>query len=373
VLFRSSTTNPPFTSAVDSILTSSTSITVLDTTGFPPSGTICVKNASQYEYMNYSGKTLTSFTGLTRAKAGASGVTVTMGAGQNIGTIADGLVSAALQPGMRAISSEIPDEAFLVSINPVTGQFVLSHPTITANPTISFPAMGASNALQFTYDQVSPIGIELAFPTFAPSISHWGTSVIMDGRYDEEKSLVFTYGQRTATSVPAGATRALMSIRSAPSADNGIAAAFGAREVVNRMQLALKALDVTATTSTGTPTVLVTATLNGLPSTATTWTNAVGNVTTLVNSSLAQIADYSGGTTTISGGEVTGGFFSQGTNSVDLSQLRDLGNSILGGGGTVTNAGIYPDGPDVLTISVTNLGSQTASVFSRLSWTEASA
>lgn len=370
----SSTTNPPFTSATDSILTSSTSIQVLNTTGFPTSGTLCVKNATQYEYVNYSGKTLTSFTGLTRAKAGASGVTVTMGAGSNVGTIADGLVSAALQPGMRVISSEIPDEAFLVSINTVTGQFVLSQPTITANPTISFPAMGASNALQFTYDSVSPTGIELAFPTFAPSISHWGTSVIMDGRYDEEKSLIFTYGQKTSTSVASGQTRALMSIRSAPSADNGVSANFGAREVVNRMQLALKALDVTANTATGTPTLLVTATLNGLPSTATTWTNAVGNVTTLVNSSLAQIADYSsGGSTTISGGEVTGGFFTSGTTAIDLSGLRDLGNSILGGGGTLTSAGIYPDGPDVLTISVTNLGTATANVFSRLSWTEASA
>jgi len=233
--------------------------------------------------------------------------------------------------------------------------------------------MGSDVPLQFTLDPFSPTCVELAFPSFAATISHWGTSVIMDGRYDEDKSLIFTYGQRTSTSVSAGATRALMSIRVAPSADNGIAASFGAREVVNRMQLALRALDVTATTSTGTPTLLVTATLNGLPSSATTWTNAIGNVTTLVNSSLAQIADYSGQSVTLTGGEVTGGFFTSGTTSVDLSTLRDLGNSILGGGGTVSNAGIYPDGPDVLTITVTNLGSSTANVFSRLSWTEASA
>lgn len=369
----SATTNPPFTSATDSILTSSTSVSVISTAGFPTSGTLCIKNASQYEYVNYSGKTATSFTGLTRAKAGATGVAVTMGQNQNVGTIADGQVSILLQPGMRAISSELPDEAFIVSINSSTGALVLSQPTATANPTISFPPMGSASALQFTYDAFSPIGIELAFPTFAPSISHWGTSVIMDGRYDEDKSLLFTYGQRTATSVAAGQTRALLSIRSAPSADNGIAAPFGAREVVNRMQLALRALDITSSTATGEPSLLVTATLNGLPSSATTWTNAVGNSTALVNSSLAQIADYSGGSTTITGGEITGGFFTTGTTSVDLSSLRDLGNSILGGGGLVANAGIYPDGPDVVTISVTNLGTNTATVFSRLSWTEASA
>jgi len=369
----SATTTPPFTTTTDNILTSSTSIPVISTTGFPPSGTLCIKNTTNYEYVNYSGKTATSFTGLTRAKAGYSGVTLSLGAGQNTGTISDGQISALLQPGMRCIGSELPDETFLVSINSSTGAFVLSQPTVTGNPTVSFPAMGSDVPLQFSLDAFSPVGVELAFPTFAPTISHWGTSVIMDGRYDEEKSLIFTYGQRTSTSVTTGATRALMSIRSAPSADNGVAAAFGAREVVNRMQLALKALDVTATTSTGTPTLLVTATLNGQPSSATAWTNAIGNSTVLVNSSLAQIADYSGGSTTISGGEVTGGFFTSGTTSVDLSGLRDLGNSILGGGGTVTNAGIYPDGPDVLTISVTNLGTSTANVFSRLSWTEASA
>ncbi|MFN6154761.1 MAG: hypothetical protein ACK4YK_09445, partial [Dolichospermum sp.] len=57
-------------------------------------------------------------------------------------------------------------------------------------------------------------------------ISHWGTSVIMDGRFDDDKSLVFTYGQRTATSLSSGQTKALMAIRVAPSADNGVAAAF---------------------------------------------------------------------------------------------------------------------------------------------------
>lgn len=437
----SATTNPPFTSATDTILTTSTSIPVLSTAGFPTSGTLCIKNTSQYEFVNYSGKTATTFTGLTRAKAGYSGASVTMGAGQNVGTIADGQVSALLQVGMRAISAELPDEAFVASINAQTGALVLSQPTVTANPTVSFPAMGADVALQFTYDAFSPIGVELAFPSFAPTISHWGTSVIMDGKYDEDKSLIFTYGQKSATALaPAssvtttvtgtsgqstivvgsntnlvtgmsvsgigigtgaiitiingttvtlsvansgtvsgngtfsgGATKALMSIRVAPSADNGVSAVFGAREVVNRMQLKLQALDVMSTASTGTPTVLITATLNGLTSTSTSWTNAVGGVTGVVNSSLAQIADFGGGATTVSGGEVTGGFFSQGTNSVDLTSLRDLGNSILGGGGTTTNAGIYPDGPDVLTISVTNLGAASANVYSRLSWTEASA
>ena len=141
------------------------------------------------------------------------------------------------------------------------------------------------------------------------------------------------------------------------------------------MQLTLRALDIS--TSTANANLLVEAFLNATPvGTATTWTNAVGNITGRINSSLAQIADYSSGitSTTVSGGEVTAGFFvGSGANSIDLSQVRDLGNSILGGGGTTSNTQIYPDGPDTLTIVVTNLKSTSSTVFGRLSWTEAQA
>ena len=77
------------------------------------------------------------------------------------------------------------------------------------------------------------------------------------------------------------------------------------------MQLILKALDLTLTGTT-TGNVLVTILLNGTPFnatglTATNWTNAIGNKPLTPNSSLAQIADYVNGNTTITGGETTGG------------------------------------------------------------------
>ena len=367
----SSTTDPEFTTTTDTILTSATSIPVVSTEGFPNSGTLAIKNASVVEYVNYSAKSDTSFNGLTRAKPGVAGITLSMGANTNTGFVTLGADALKIQTGMRVISSELPDETFVVSINSDTGAIVLSQPTISNNPPVIISPMGWDTPQQFTYSATSPTGVELAYPTFAPTISHWGTSVIMDGKYDEDKSLVFTFGQITATAIPAGASRALMSIRVAPSADNGVAAAFGAREVVNRMQLKLNALDVLSTTVGST--VLVTAILNGLPSTSTTWTNAIGNSVSSSTSSLAQIASYAGGSTTVSGGEVTGGFFSSGTTSIDLSNVRDLGNSILGGGGATSQTNIYPDGPDVVTIVVTNLGSAATNVFGRLSWTEASA
>jgi hypothetical protein len=188
----------------------------------------------------------------------------------------------------------------------------------------------------------------------------------MDGRYDDDKSLVFTYGQSAATAVAAGTTNALIAIRLAPSVDNGVGSTFGSRELVNRMQLILRALDVTTTTAS--TNLLITAVLNGTPSAARTWTRPTG-----VDSSLAQVADYGGTTTTITGGEITGGFFVNTTTSIDLSNVRDLGNSVLGGGTTTANTQFYPDGPDTLHIMVRNLSAVTANVFARLSWTEAQA
>ena len=232
--------------------------------------------------------------------------------------------------------------------------------------------MGATSGQTFTYSESDPVAVELAFPTYGPTMSHWGTSVIMDGRFDDDKSVVFTFGQKSFTSIPAGTSKALLSIRVSPSVDNGVSAAFGARELINRMQLTLRTLDITTTNFSAN--LLVTAVLNGIPSSSTNWTNAVGNVSGVINSSLSQIASYAGGSTTVSGGEVIAGFFvGSGANSIDLSRVRDLGNSILGGGATTSNTQIYPDGPDTLTIVVANLSGSSANVFGRLSWTEAQA
>jgi hypothetical protein len=88
---------------------------------------------------------------------------------------------------------------------------------------------------------------------------------------------------------------------------------------------------------------------------------------------LAQIADYSTRDIPIFGGEVVAGYFVSGTGSLDLGLVRELGNSIIGGGSEKVNEQIYPDGPDVLTIIVTNVGTAASQLLGRLSWTEAQA
>jgi hypothetical protein len=365
---------PPYTNLRRTLTAGDTTIGVGSTGGFPSQGTILLYDANVFEYMNYTGVTTDGFTGLTRGQVGTAftGLSVTgLNANINTGTAS----TTGLQIGMRAIAPQLPENTYVSSVG--IGIVTFSQAATATCSTVVIPPMGLTNQGTITYTSTNPIGIQLAYPSFAPTISHWGTSVIMDGRFDDDKSLVFTYGQSTSTAINPGVSRALFSIRVAPSVDNGIAAGFGARELINRMQLTLKTLDITSASLN--PNLLVRAYLNAVPSTATLWTNAVSNVAGVLNSSLSQIADYAGGSSTVAGGEVTAGFFvGSGANSIDLSNVRDLGNSILGGGGAAANTQIYPDGPDTLTIVVTNLSTLptavgVATVFGRLSWTEAQA
>jgi hypothetical protein len=370
-----SESRPPTTYITTTVGASDTFVGIASTAGFPSAGTLCIRNADTYEYVNYTGIGTTAFTGLTRGKSGNASLALTVASGSNVATVGVGS-TANLQVGQRVISSTglgIPDGTYISALG--IGTVYLSQAATALNPTVAAVPMGASSGQTFTYSALDPTAVEFAFPTYGPSISHWGTSVIMDGRFDDDKSLVFTYGQSTSTGISSNTSRALFSIRVAPSVDNGISASFGARELINRMQLTLKALDVSAIPSSGNANLLVQAYLNSTPvGTAITWTNAVGNATNRANSSLAQIADYSGGAITVTGGEITAGFFvGSGANSIDLSQVRDLGNCILGGGGATSATNIYPDGPDTLTIVVTNLASASCNVFGRLSWTEAQA
>ena len=225
---------------------------------------------------------------------------------------------------------------------------------------------GGSAATTFTYSATAPIQVELYSPQVATTVSHWGSSVIMDGRYDDDKSFLFNYGQNTPIVYASQGVRyPVFSIRLAPSVDSGLTGLLGAREILNRMQLTPAGCGVFTTVAT----VRVELILNGRVST--------GTFAPVGGSSLAQVATH-GATATISGGESIFTFFAPlgGVSTQDLSKVRDIGNSVLGGGNTLTapttNANVYPDGPDILTICVTPLASN-ASVAARMSWTEAQA
>jgi hypothetical protein len=367
-------TIPSYTKITSTFSDSATTLTVADTSKFKNSGTLCIRDGSKIEFVNYSSKTATTFAGITRAKSGNASVALTIASGSNTGTVATIGDLTNVQLGQRVISTSFQEGTFVTGIS--GSQITFSRAVTSNNPTVAFAPM-ASTAQTFTYSETAPVIVELAYPEFSPTVSHWGTSVLMDGRYDDDKSLVFTYGQRQSVTVPTNDSRALFSIRLGPSVDNGTITEFGGREVVNRMQLILRSLGILARSGTGGSTIpsriLIRAILNGVPATNQVWTDATGNVGGQANSSLAQIADYSQRDIPIFGGEVVAGFFVEGTNTLELNQLRDLGNSILGGGSSIVNEEIYPNGPDVLTIVASNVGTEPAVLLGRLSWTEAQA
>jgi len=371
------TTEPPFALLTSTLGPADTAVGIASTAGFPPQGTVVIRNSGTIEHVNYVGVGTTALLNLTRAKAGSlAGLAVTASIGSALIAVnAGAAATSTLQVGQRIINTAFPEGTFIADIG-IGGTISLTGAATTnlSGVAVTFAPMSTATGQTFTYSATDETVVELAFPTYSPTISHWGTSVIMDGRFDDDKSLVFTYGTTNATSIPANGSRAIFSVRVAPSVDNAQVGVFGQRELQNRMQLTLRNLDLT--TATANSNLLVRGYLNGQVSAASsTWTNAVGNIAGQANSSFAQICDFSGGSSTILSGEVIAGFFvGTGAQSIDLSNVRDLGNSILGGGGVTANAGIYPDGPDVFTIVVTNLSTSTASsVFARLSWTEAQA
>ena len=229
---------------------------------------------------------------------------------------------------------------------------------------------GSNTATTFTTSTTVPISAALWAPSTAATISHWGSSVIMDGRYDDDKSLVFVAGMNTAiTNIGAGVTQPLISLRVAPSVDSGITGILGQREIVNRMQLTMRTLGAFSTGAN--MSFFITLRLNGRLS--------GGTFAVAGGSSLAQVAFHTSGQT-ITGGEAVFGFFTTtpGVTSQDLSQVRDLGNSILGGGTTLavptSFQNLYPDGPDVITVCATNVTAITTnSINARINWTEAQA
>lgn len=230
---------------------------------------------------------------------------------------------------------------------------------------------GGAAATTFTYSATAPILVELYSPQAASTISHWGSSVIMDGRFDDDKSFIFQGGMNTAlTNIGAGVRNALISLRLSPTVDNGLTGLLGAREIINRMQLTLRAMGAYVTGNN--MAFRIELILNGRVS--------AGNFVPVGGSSLAQVCYHTAGTT-VTGGETIFSFFVSSNGSVttqDLNLVRDLGNCILGGGTSLavptTVNGVYPDGPDVVTICATNVTSVTTnSINARISWTEAQA
>ena len=200
---------------------------------------------------------------------------------------------------------------------------------------------------------------------------------------DETSSAVNPNGAVTQVFGATQQARPLISLRVAPSADNGTGRNFGLRELSNNMQLKLYSVNILAQGQFLVEGILNAQSLNGVNIPSAWATDRVGS------GSLAQIIYHDGTgsagspilspTNTVSGGDRVFAFYTDnggGTNysvtRIDLTKARDLGNSILNGDGSTATPG-FPNAPDILTIVATNLGSSAANISAVLAWTEAQA
>jgi len=305
-----------------------------------------------------------AFTGVTREQTGANSINLTIADNSSSGTVSSG---TGIQKGQRVVGADVPDDTYVHSISGTAIQ--LSKAVTAANPTnINFPSMGTGSASAFTYSATQPIALELISATSVPQISHWGSSVIMDGDFDEDRAYVYTAATKQQRQIGSGQTRAVIALRVAPSVDNGIPGSFGTRELVNRMQLVLRQVDISSNGK-----FFIELVLNPVTSITTSWLDVGGT-------SLAQYAVL-GTQAELTGGEVIFAFYSDnGVNQYSLNEVKELSNCILGGGGsqyentTSPNpTGIFPDGPEVLAIRVRNLTGNNRNIDARFSWKEAQA
>ena len=223
--------------------------------------------------------------------------------------------------------------------------------------TVGFTGQAASAHLSNT-------AVNLVSLTCTPSLTHWGSALLMDGNFDSDRGYFFNYAN-TAVSVTnsVGAQSIAFLIRLCPSVSNGIVGDIGNRDLLNRAQLLLQKLEVTSAQS-----VNVTGILNptGLTIDSTKWVN-INSVANGSQPSFAQI--YTGVTGTAGPGERIFSTIVQqnNQNNLDLSALKEMANTVIGGNQ------IFPDGPDVLAIVVTNLTGTATAPQVNLFWTEAQA
>ena len=222
------------------------------------------------------------------------------------------------QTFIEATQSALPTTSYItqVDVDSSNSKIYLNYPATTADPTggTDYPAI--ASATSFTAGEGSSIELQRPVP--------------------------------------------LISVRLAPSVDSGLTGSLGERDVINRMQLRLAQASVT--TNKDIELFLI---QNTLPSRI--------NFENAQSPSLSQIIKHVAGDTLLAGTTIYNAKVAAGSVSVSLTDLLEIGNSVLGGDG------IFPAGPDLLTLAV-QVQDATGVAFSspfqvsgNISWSESQA
>lgn len=234
---------------------------------------------------------------------------------------------------------------------------------------------GTTNSLTAAaaISHASGVGVILVSNTCSPTLSHWGSALIMDGGYDEDRGYIFNYGVTVAT--PLTWTKTAFLIRLAPSVSNSQSGGLGVKDLLNRSQLLLSSIAAAVFGGAATTgPLIVEGILNPKNFLNATWSaleaEAVGG-----QPSFAQVATsvtWATGNAAVAGEQVfaytapasVGG---TSTERLDLEELKELTGGPIGGDFK------FPDGPDILAINV-RMGAGTAtSATIYLRWGEAQA
>ena len=236
-------------------------------------------------------------------------------------------------------------------------------------------------------------GVELISCTASPTMSHWGSSYIMDGGFDFDRGYQFTYTANTV--VVTANTTSVFGLRLGPAASQGTCGDVGLKDLLNRAQFLMQKIDVITPVAAGTTpgtantTVLVTGIIN--PSNyfnGENWQNidtvALGSQPSFIQ--VAATPTFTGGYTAsgeqipvtgtgqkaLPGEKIFEFVTTTGTNgTLDLKGVKELTQSVIGG------RGAFPNGPDVIYVNLTLLPATSTATLGNVSvvlgWNEAQA
>jgi hypothetical protein len=245
-----------------------------------------------------------------------------------------------------------------LTANGQTGSDV-QNPTITAQAAYSGSATTLINNSTLYVRAVDANTISL-HPTFSDATATGGTNIIDLTSQGNSQYTYYLYPLGSSNNSSGTNYQPLLSIRLSPSVSSGLVGKLGDRDVINRMQLRLSELAI-STTSLVDVKVLINPRLNNLNFN----NSSVPSLTQYIQHTLNDTV--SGGTQIYNFRAAGGASNTEGSTTVDIGELYEIGNSILGGDS------VFPDGPDILTIAVARLTGNTTLSSAKLSWTEAQA
>lgn len=247
----------------------------------------------------------------------------------------------------------------------------------TRSATLQQYLQGATNNLTAgpATTHSSNTGIIEISNTCSPTLSHWGSSLIMDGGFETDRGYIFNYAAPSLQFDDQ--PKAAFAIRLAPSVSNSSVGRLGAKELLNRSQMLLDKIIVSLGRGGNTlgevviqgvinPRNFVDATWEGLGSLALGGQPSFSQIAPASSISWEDADDYGKPGEQIFAFSASASKTDTVATEFDLSKLKEMSGAPLGGDFK------YPDGPDILVINVFTVAGTVEGTINLL-WQEAQA